>query len=206
MLKSLIAAALLTLTLTGCGFRPIYATPADGSAPLNQQIAVRQVAAPETIEPLITTALNNRIVLRDGETPQYDLFVEARERADRLAVQIDATVTRFNYRLSARYALIDRNTGKRLNGSVRALTSYNIVTSQYSTLFAERTAQEKAAQRLAEEIERDILIRFASLNEDDEEVIEDPNPAERPLDIDPETNLLIEREALGEFAPIEIEE
>jgi hypothetical protein len=35
------------------------------------------------------------------------------------------------------------------------------VSSQYSTLFAEKTALKKAARLLAENIERDILIRFA---------------------------------------------
>lgn len=208
MMKCLIAAALLTLTLSGCGFRPIYATPADGAAPLNQRVAVRQVAAPETIAPLITTALNDRIVLREGESPRYDLLVQASERAERLAVQIDATVTRFNYRLQARYTLVDRETGRRVNGNAQALTSYNIVTSQYSTLFAERTAQEKAARLLAEEIERDLLIRFSSLADEAEAAAEaeaDPNAGVFPLDIDPETNLLIEREEQTVFAPYEEE-
>ena len=69
-------------------------------------------------------------------------------------------MTRYNYRLSARYEVIDRETGERLTGSARAVTSYNIVSSQYSTLFAERTAIEKASRVLAQEIERDILFKF----------------------------------------------
>ncbi len=149
------------LVVTGCGFRPIYATSPDGAPPLNQLVAVRQVAAPETIRTLITDALNDRIILKDGEKPKYDLYVNAKESAERLAVQIDATVTRYNYRLRANYVLINLESGKRSSGSAHAVTSYNIVSSQYSTLYAERTAQEKASRLLAEEIERDLLIQFS---------------------------------------------
>lgn len=158
---NIIAVSILALLLGACGFRPIYAEPANGGAPLNQLVAIRSVAAPDEILGLITGALNDRIVLREGQSPKYDLYVEARESAERLAVQIDATVTRYNYRLIASYTLIDLETGKRAAGRVRAVTSYNIVSSQYSTLFAEKTAQKKAARLLAEEIERDLLIRFS---------------------------------------------
>ena len=158
-----LACIICAFALPACGFRPIYATPVEGAdAALNQLIAVRQVAAPQTVRPLIVSALNNRIVLKEGEIPKYDLDVVATERAERLAVQIDATVTRYNYRLRANYTLTDLDTGARATGEAQAVTSYNIVSSQYSTLFAERAAQEKAATLLAEEIERDLLVRFSS--------------------------------------------
>ena len=188
MKSASVFAALALLFLSGCGFRPIYATPSDGTAPLNQLVSVRQVSAPQTIMPLITGALQERIVLQEGQTPKYDLYVNATERAERLAVQIDATVTRFNYRLSANYTLINLETRERTRGNAQVVTSYNIVTSQYSTLFAETTAQEKAARLLAEEIERDLLIRFSGETDDDNTQIE-----EFPIEIDPETDLLIER-------------
>lgn len=176
------------LALAGCGFKPIYATPENGAAALNQLIAVRQVSAPETVAPLIDDALERRIVLREGQNPQYDLYIEATERAERLAVQIDATVTRFNYRLTANYTLVDLKTGERLKGDANAVASYNIVTSQYSTLFAEKTAQEKAARLLAEEIERDILIQLSTERAAPSSVA-DQN---FPVQVDPSTNLIVE--------------
>lgn len=184
--KSLIVmSVLLALTVAGCGFRPIYATSsAQGGAPLNQRIAVGDVVAPETVQPIIVSALNDRMVLQDGETAKYQLNVVASERAGPLAVQIDATVTRYNYRLSARYTLVDLSTGAKAAGAARAVTSYNIVSSQYSTLFAERTAQEKAAAMLAAEIERDLLLRFS-------ESI-DGGLATTPVRLDPDTEILQE--------------
>ena len=174
-----IGLAFAAATLAACGFKPIYATTDAGGAPLIQKIALADVRGSEAIVPLVSDALEDRIVLKEGESPRYDLIVSAAESAQQLAVQIDASVTRYNYRLNARYSLIDRETGQRVNGRARAVTSFNIVNSQYSTLVAERSAQEKAARLLAEEIERDLLIRFASQepksDEDaDEDFLEEP--------------------------------
>lgn len=185
--KAVLSAGLLAgvLVITGCGFRPIYAAAPDGVLPLNQLVAIRHVAAPDTVRAPITDALNDRILLKDGQSPKYDLYVTAKESAERLAVQIDATVTRYNYRLRADYVLVDLETGKRSGGSAQAVTSYNIVSSQYSTLYAERTAQEKASRLLAEEIERDLLINY--FDEENEE-----NETESlDFEIDSETDLIV---------------
>ncbi len=148
--------------LSGCGFKPIYAAASDSSGGLvNRQIGIGFVNAAEDIQPVIVSALKERMPLENGVAPKYELRMVATERADRLAVQIDATVTRYNYRLSGRYSLRDLDTGKVITGSATAATSYNIVSSQYSTLFAERSAQEKAARLLVEKIELDLLMRFA---------------------------------------------
>ncbi len=185
--RAILSAALLAnlLIMTGCGFRPIYATNADGSPPLNQLVAIRHVAAPDTVRSLIGDALHDRILLKEGQNPKYDLYVKAKESAERLAVQIDATVTRYNYRLRAEYTLVNLEDGTRRNGTATAVTSYNIVSSQYSTLYAERTAQEKASRLLAEEIERDLLIQFSDEGAGDDDV-DAPE-----LEVDGETNLLV---------------
>lgn len=185
--RAIFSAALLAILifLAGCGFRPIYATGADGSPPLNQLVAIRHVAAPDTVRALIGDALNDRILLKEGQNPKYDLYVKARESAERLAVQIDATVTRYNYRLRAEYTLVNLEDGTRRNGKATAVTSYNIVSSQYSTLYAERTAQEKASRLLAEEIERDLLIQFSG------EGAEGDGADAPELEVDGESNLLV---------------
>ncbi len=162
---ALIAVIAGALAISGCGFKPIYATR-EGDAQISSQIYLKRVVAPESVASHIEDALNARIIQDDSVTPRYELVVQARETAERLAVQIDATVTRYNYRIGARYWVVDQQTGDKFAGIARAVTSYNIVNSQYSTLFAERAAVEKAARELAEEIERDILIRFSQPREE----------------------------------------
>ncbi len=159
---TLIAAALL---LQSCGFTPVYATKEGANAAALKNINLAGVLAAPSIEPLVTRAYTSRQALAGDATPEYDLLLEAEEFAQRLAVQIDASVTRFNYLLRADYTLIRRSDGKRFRGSAEAIAAFNVVTSQYSTLFAEEAAKEKAAKTLIEEIERDILL---TLNDDTE--------------------------------------
>lgn len=155
-----IAAALL---LSACGFRPLYATAEGGGSGLTR-MALVGVDAPDAIGPVVTRAFERR--MRGGEGAQYDLSVKASEQAERLAVQIDASVTRYNYRLVGDYTLVERATGKRYVGNVVSISSFNVVNSQYSTLYAEEQAKEKAAAQLVEDIERDALLKIAAARDD----------------------------------------
>ncbi len=151
----ILAAALL---LQGCGFTPVYATRDEEPAGL-ASVNLVAVSGRESIQPLITNAFDRRkAVAAAGVSPAYDLIIEAEEFAQRLAVQIDASVTRYNYLLRADYTLVRREDGKKFRGASEAVASFNVVTSQYSTLFAEEAAKEKAARSLIEALERDILL------------------------------------------------
>jgi LPS-assembly lipoprotein len=159
----LLAAAAGAALLHGCGFQPLYATN-DGSAPGLRNVALSTVSAPEEITPMVTRAFSRR-TSAEPAAAAYDLQIIAKEQAERLAVQIDASVTRYNYRLVGRYTLTERSSGKRYAGSVVSIASFNVVNSQYSTLFAEEAAREKAANQLVEDVEHDILLKLAAANE-----------------------------------------
>lgn len=162
------------LLLSACGFQPIYATPEGKSShQLLRQISVTNIFSTRdagegnlAVQPILQRALEERLLVDPGNSNEYDLMVEVTPRALRLAVQLDASVTRFNYQLASRYRLIHKETGALITGSPLAVASFNQVTSQYSSLFAEREAVEKAANRLAEEIERDILLQADTMEEE----------------------------------------
>ena len=149
--------------LPSCGFQPLYATD-DGAAAGLRNVALVSVSAPEDIQQMVARAFSRRTA-RDPSAAQYDLVVATSEQAERLAVQIDASVTRYNYRLVGDYTLVERGAGKQYKGRVTSIASFNVVDSQYSTLFAEETAREKAATQLVEDIERDILLELAARND-----------------------------------------
>ena len=81
----------------------------------------------------------------------------------------------------------DARTKKSFAAPFGAIASYNVVTSQYSTLFAEQTAREKAAKTLIEELERDILL----IIDDDATAkrVEEDSLEDRDLDIEFEDQL-----------------
>jgi LPS-assembly lipoprotein len=159
-----IALLALSLALCGCGFKPLYAVETAGGEPALQAVNLAGLEASERARPLLMRALA-RHFRDDGEPDAYDLFVTVRERSQPLAVQIDESVTRFNYRLDANYTLTERANGRSVRGRVDAVASFNVVNSQYSTLYAEESAREKASRVLAEELERDILLKVAAARE-----------------------------------------
>lgn len=169
MHSKLIIASLFLLfapLLSGCGFTPVYATNGGGDGPPLKGVKLAGVEASETAAPILTRAFLRRTALA-GDAVEYDLVVTVKESAQPLAVQIDDSVTRYNYRLEANYTLTKRADGKEIKGKADSVASFNVVSSQYSTLFAEQDAREKAARVLADEVERDILLKFAAARQAD---------------------------------------
>lgn len=182
------------IMLSGCGFQPLYATPKDGSAaPLLRQINVATIVSTRdagegnlAVQPILREALENRLLVSQQTNQAYDLIIEVTPRARRLGVQTDASVARFNYQLFSRYRLVHRETGAFINGSPSSIASFNQVTAQYSSLFSERTAVVKASERLAEEIERDILLQRDKIANRIQRARQD---GAKPVDVMPEFEL-----------------
>lgn len=163
--------ALLTAApvLSSCGFTPLYATADTGGKSALASVRVSAINASDTATPVLARAFEARTA-HESEDSKYDLFLNVKEEAQQLAVQIDDSVTRYNYRMIGAYTLVEHATGAKTQGRATAVVSFNVVSSQYSTLFAETAAREKAARVLVEEIDRDILINLAAANEAKAEV------------------------------------
>ena len=158
------ALVLAAPALSGCGFAPLYATDNAATRPVLANVRLGEVYAAETIEPQLMRAFTARTA-RDGDAALYDLDVVTREVARALAVRIDASATRYNYELTADYTLTRRSDGVTIKGRAQSLASFNVVESQYSTLFAEEAAREKASRTLVDEIERSILLKLEEADE-----------------------------------------
>lgn len=158
------AVALLAPALAGCGFTPLYATDNPATRPVLTNVKLGDVYAAEAVQPQLLRAFEARTA-RDGDAALYDLVVTTREVARALAVQLDASATRYNYELTADYTLTRRSDGVVIKGRAQSLASFNVVDSQYSTLFAEEAAREKASRTLVDEIERSILLKLEEAEE-----------------------------------------
>ncbi|MBI1364546.1 MAG: hypothetical protein GC153_01135 [Alphaproteobacteria bacterium] len=158
LILSAVAAGLAPL-VAGCGFTPLYATHEAGVPQGLLAVHFAGVSASEEAADAVTRAFRDRTA-RAGAPAQYDLSISVTETAQPLAVQIDNSVTRFNYQMKGKYTLTRRSDGKSFSGKAMSVASFNIVNSQYSTLFAENAARDKAARMLAEEVERDILVKL----------------------------------------------
>jgi LPS-assembly lipoprotein len=141
------------LLLAACGFRPMY-----GRSSLQPELAsiyVEPIAERDGYE--LRIALIDRLQSDgvDAGKP-YHLKVVLNESSQGIALQNDATITRYNQTLAARYTLIDAKGDILLTGSQSELSAYNVVQSPYATLTAAQDSSKRAAQEIAERIHLDL--------------------------------------------------
>lgn len=94
----------------------------------------------------------------DGEAAgkRYRLKIVLDESTQGIALQNDATITRYNQNLEARYTLTDAQGNLLTSGVQTALSAYNVVNSPYATLTAAQDSSKRAAQDMAERIHLDL--------------------------------------------------
>jgi len=164
--KRAIASALLALIAAGlpaCGFQPLYAERTGPAVEARRSVHVPEIAKPDPAGWLVQRDLERRFdPNRSGADPAYRLDVRLTERRTPLGIQIDASVTRYNYLLQGDFRLIDLDSGKTLlAGESESISSYNVVRSQFATLSAEEDAREKAAQQLGADIQLQLALYFS---------------------------------------------
>lgn len=174
-MRALIAVAALLLAapiLSGCGFSPLYGRSDIAVVPGKQDASlVRDELASIHIEPIPVparlglTVRNNLLDLLtpDGEPgdPAYKLTVQLFEQSEGLAIQEDSSITRYNYRLRARFVLVDAKSGQVIqSGEESTVAAYNVADSQFATLSAEKDVRTRAARELSQTLRVRLGIGF----------------------------------------------
>jgi LPS-assembly lipoprotein len=154
----------VTLFLAACGFHPLYGSTAStpGGAEIFANIYVEPIDANAGFE--LRNTLIDLLDASGRRTGQqrYALKVTLLDQLQGAALQNDATITRYNYTLTANYVLTDATNGNTVtSGQVSSLTAYNVVASPYATLIAQKDAQKRASEELAERIRIDLGVYFA---------------------------------------------
>ena len=161
-MRHLIIITVLATLLSACGFQPMYRADAEN-------LAISQSLDAITIEPIpdrLGQKVHNElldIVTPTGEptSPLYRLSVRLVEEREDVGLRQDASSTRANYRLQAHFRLEETASDTVLiDGNTWAETAYDIVMSDYSTLMAERAAQDRLSRDIALEIRNRLAIYF----------------------------------------------
>ncbi|MCP4328305.1 MAG: hypothetical protein GY791_07705 [Alphaproteobacteria bacterium] len=149
--------------LAACGFRPLHATYRDGA--VNDDLATIYVAS---IADRVGQQVRNELVdlLNPKGVPAnniYRLEVQLSATSPPSVLSSDELASRRNYRLNAHYQLTSAD-GKSsfLSRRYLAVTSFDIVSSEFATLAANDYAQELAAKQVAEEIATQLTLYFTS--------------------------------------------
>lgn len=146
-IKAMTASSAL-LVLVACGFEPVNAPPTSGGL-LQDRV---QVTAPsDRSSYLLVQRLEERLGRAAG--PIYTLSYDISVKQQGLAVDEEGDVLRFNLVGRADYTLRDQRTGQvALSGSVSQFTGYSATGTTVASLAAERDANRRLMNILADEI------------------------------------------------------
>jgi LPS-assembly lipoprotein len=143
---------LAALLLSGCGLHPLYSSGDSGSvAGLLRQVQVSPI--PGRAGWLMYTKLKQRLGEMGDAAPAYRLDVKLDENIIGLGIRGDRATTRERESLRARYQLVNLATGQVvLDATAGSDEGIDVVSSEYATVAAEQTAQERLADLVADDI------------------------------------------------------
>lgn len=155
--------------------------------------AVARAAASVDVAPiagksgwLVRHALSDRLG-SSGEAAAYRLDVRLDEKLQGLGQLSDDTITRERRTMRARYQLVNVATGAIvLDATATADAGLDVVSSEYSVIAAEQTAQENLSRELADQIVTRVATRLREASRGEAPVVvpataPPPAPANAPL-------------------------
>ena len=151
------------IALTACGFRPLYAIGPNGLGPGDAMAGIYIELIPERVGYQLRNHLLDRLgAAGSSDGAAYRLKISLREQSLGVAIRPNASITRYNYTLQARYDLIPTDgTAAVKSGNVSALAAYNVATAPYATVVAEQDASNRAAGDIAERLRVELAVFFA---------------------------------------------
>lgn len=149
----------LSLALTGCGFRPLYGTSEQGTSILKNLASIDVHAKNDTIGRELEFGLENTLGY-DG-TDAYQLVMTYERTKRNIVIEQDQEVTRRNLQLTVNFALRQSGTSKILFKSTAfSVVGYNLVDTQFANIMSERDADNRAVAALYDDIRAQLAIYF----------------------------------------------
>ena len=149
MIRALALATMLALG--GCGLQPMYAGGSSGQVASGLS-AIQVAPIPERAGWLVRNALVDRMG-GEAASPTYRLEVELDDNLIAFGIRGDSTTTRERRTLRARYRLVEIGTGEVvLDATAGSDAGIDVVSSEYATVAAEQTAQERLATMIADQM------------------------------------------------------
>ena len=162
-MRGWVALSLLLVTLTGCGFHPLYASePVLGYDPTLASIEVRPV--PDRIGQLLVQSVRDQLNPRGARLkPRYVLTIGMAIARSDLGIRRDNTSTRGELTITATLTLNDTATNKIVfHDALRTITAFNRPDDAYAATVAEDNARSEAASDLGREIAERVSLYLRS--------------------------------------------
>ncbi len=152
------------LSLTACGFHPVYGVNKYTPVGVESKLAQTSIGnIPDREGQYLRNALIDRFY-REGrpDDPVYSLNVSPLEETKTdLDITTTSDATRGQLRIATTITLNHRATGEKvLQRNLSAYTSYNIIASEFATRVSEDNARLNAINDLARQIETQLTLYF----------------------------------------------
>ncbi|HLN25914.1 MAG TPA: LPS assembly lipoprotein LptE [Patescibacteria group bacterium] len=150
----------LLLSLTACGFRPLYGTKSVDPGTVAELASVSIRPLDDRQGQMIHNALLTRFNPR-GEPlkPRYDLWVTYTVSEGQSALRTDDTATRNTLFFAVTYRLLEKGVAIVI-GNVTKQVSYDFLTQHYADVSADEDMRRRASEMLAEEVRNRIAAYF----------------------------------------------
>ena len=151
-------AAAACIPLAGCGFTPLYATPA-----LTPALSSVDVVLPGTSRTgyLLKEQLARELNRDSDEPAHYRLTLTLNETRAAQGVRVNNVANRYEIDLTTSFVLADATTGKVLRtGAVSSEVSYDSADPPYSGVVANQDGEERAAKEAAIRIRLELARYF----------------------------------------------
>ncbi len=152
---------LLCLVLSACGFTPLYAPQNNSTGIVSSLAAVTVQTGGGEESRKLRIALEDLLRSNSLVAPQYALSVSSTLFRSDVAIQQDTEVTRRNLTLRSTFTLRDLATNEPLyEAKSFGIVAYNRVASEFANIIAERDAEDRVTNQVAEEIHTKLAIYF----------------------------------------------
>ncbi len=156
-----LSTGLAAVTLSGCGFTPLYGN-------------FGAVSTPEVVDDLSSVSIRSlpnregmklRQILREELQPKglsraaYDLEVNLSTRVEELGIRPDATSSRANLVLLASFSLTEGGRAV-FADRVQSIVSYNILDDQFATVASQADAENRGIKQVGAEIKTRLAVYF----------------------------------------------
>lgn len=166
-----ISAIVIILSINACGFEPLYNKKPSSDAVNDDLAHVEILTLKDKVyhNDRLGQVLKNLLLDRFNpygrpERPFYKLDVKLTYNKTQLGFKIVDEATRAKLTLNAEYVLSESKTKAVLfRGKSRSINSYNIISSDFATLSAEKNAMDRATRELADEITLRVSTFFSNL-------------------------------------------
>ena len=149
------------LTLSGCGFEPLYGRFGDSSIADDLATIKVQAIANRSGQILRNHLLDGLTPRGEPQSPAYVLRVELFEPAPQdIGITRNESVVRYSYATVARFRLLDAAGAELLRAESSGVSTYEVTNSEFATVAGQLNARERVLSEIANDMKSQIAVWF----------------------------------------------